>query len=75
MNHTTNVNSFNLEQAVQICLNFEQNLRQEAFLKGLRNYNRKVFLCPPQKNVEIRPTFSTAISQNKFTFRYIKLIV
>ena len=35
---------------------YESNIR--AFnLKELRNYNRKSFLCPPEKYVETKPTF------------------
>ena len=35
---------------------YESNIR--AFnLKELRNYNRKAFLCPPEKQVETKPTF------------------
>ena len=28
-----------------------------AFLKELRNYNRKLFLCPPQKQTKTQPAF------------------
>ena len=42
-------------------------------LKELRNYNRKLFLCPPQKQAKTQSTFETFIFQNIFTFWYIKI--
>ena len=36
-------------------------------LKELRNYNRKSFLSPPEKQAETQPTFSNCYFQNKFT--------
>ena len=42
-------------------------------LKEIRNYKRKLFLCPSQKWVQTQSTFETAMFQNKFTFKCIKL--
>ena len=36
-------------------------------LKELRNCNRKLFLCPHQKQAETQSIFLTAIFENKFT--------
>ena len=42
-------------------------------LKELRHYNRKLFLCAPQKQTETQLTFSTAIFQNEFTLCHMRL--
>ena len=34
-----------------------QSLCGDLFLKQLRNYKRKLFLCPPQKQAKTQPTF------------------
>ena len=39
-------------------------------LKELRNYNRKSFLCPPEKQAETQPTFSTAIFKINLHFAH-----
>ena len=37
-----------------------------------RNYNRKLFLRPPQKQAKAQPISETAVLHNKFTFWHIK---
>ena len=44
-----------------------------TFLKELRNCNRKLFLCPPQKYAKTQPTFQTAIFLIKCILWLIKL--
>ena len=39
-------------------------------LKELRNYNGKSFLCPPEKQAETQPTFSTAIFKINLHFAH-----
>ena len=43
-----------------------------CFLKELRNYKRKLFSCPPQKQAKHNQHFKTAVFHNKFTVRHIK---
>ena len=45
----------------------------ENSLKELRNYNRKLFLCPPQKQTKIQPNFWAAVFQNKLILWQINL--
>ena len=42
-------------------------------LKELRNYNRKLFLCPPQKQAETQTKILNCFFQNKFTLWHIRL--
>ena len=39
-------------------------------LKELRNYNRKSFLSPPEKQAETQPKFSTAIFKINLHFAH-----
>ena len=39
-------------------------------LKELRNYNRKSFLSPPEKQAETQPRFSTAIFKINLHFAH-----
>ena len=45
----------------------------ENCLKELRNYNRELFLCLPQKYAETQPRFLTVFFQHKFTLWHIEL--
>ena len=42
-------------------------------LKELQNYNRKMFLCPPQIKAKTQPTIETAIFASIFTLWHISL--
>ena len=44
-------------------------------LKELRIHNRKLFLCPPQKDVKTQTAFKAAIFQDKFKLWHIKLTI
>ena len=46
----------------------------EVLLKELQNYNRKVFLCPPQKLAWTQPTSWTTIFHDKFTLHMKPII-
>ena len=41
-------------------------------LKELQNYERKLLLCPPQKQAKTQSTFLSAVFHNKVTVCYIK---
>ena len=36
---------------------FFEEINGNKYLKELRNYKRKFFLCPPQKQAEMQPAF------------------
>ena len=44
-------------------------------LKELRIHNRKLFLCPPQKDVKTQTAFRAAIFQDKFKLWHVKLTI
>ena len=47
----------NLYFLVQVSLNYYSNNVKLLSLKELRNYKRKLLLCPPQKQAKTQPTF------------------
>ena len=54
----------------RVCFrSFNVSTNTQSLLTELRNYNRKLFLCPPQKYAKIQP----AIFHDKVTLWQIKL--